>query len=71
MRTLIDIGEVELKALDQIARKRKVSRASLVREALAAYVIAEAEPEDDSAFGICAERKIDGLDYQQRLRAEW
>ena len=38
MRTLIDIGEAELKALDRMARAAKVSRASLIRKAVDDFI---------------------------------
>jgi hypothetical protein len=75
MRTLVDIPESSLEALNSMAKAKKVSRAELVREAISAYL----ELHDKKRTGEGIERFAglwgadfeDGLAYQQRLRAEW
>ena len=71
MRTLVDIPEKDLKELTRLSKARKVSRAQLVRCAVSEYL--QAQPKDalDDFFGIWADRKIDGLEYQLKMRAEW
>jgi metal-responsive CopG/Arc/MetJ family transcriptional regulator len=75
MRTLVDIPEKQLKALNQLSKLRKVSRAALVREAVSAYVEANSKAARDAAidavFGMWKDRNIDGLEYQRKIRAEW
>lgn len=71
MRTLVDIGESELKALDRMAKESDVSRASLIRAAIRDYVERREAGDGDEAFGLWGKRKIDGLAYQERLRSEW
>ena len=73
MRTLIDLDEKLVRDLDAIAADAKRSRASLVREAVADF-LAKARPRrgrGKEAFGLWSKRKIDGLEYQRKLRAEW
>ena len=71
MRTLIDIPQEDLELLNQVARKLSVSRAELVRRAVAASLAPHREKMDHSAFGAWREFAEDGLAYQERMRAEW
>ena len=71
MRTLVDIPEVQLKQLTQISAERKISRAAVIREAIASYVAKKPGGRKPSAFGLWGNRKIDGLEYQRKLRSEW
>ncbi|MCM2404100.1 ribbon-helix-helix domain-containing protein [Rhizobium sp. S153] len=71
MRTLVDIDEKALAALDDIARRQRVSRASLIREAVSDLLLKRQGPADEAAFGLWAEKKVDGLAYQKALRQEW
>ena len=70
MRTLIDIPNNELERLDSLAREEHRSRASMVREAIAEYLVNH-ETSSDSAFGLWGKRAIDGLAYQKKVRSEW
>ncbi|HSZ73886.1 MAG TPA: hypothetical protein VK779_03625 [Rhizomicrobium sp.] len=69
MKILIDIPETQFRELKRIANARKLSHASIVREAIAAYIFVRSQK--SSAFGSWDNRKIDGLEYQQKLRSEW
>ena len=73
MRTLIDLGETEAKALDDLAKEDKRSRAALIREAIENYLAQRKTPSAslDDAFGLWGDRTVDGLDYQRRMRDEW
>ncbi|WP_454848531.1 ribbon-helix-helix domain-containing protein [Rhizobium binxianense] len=71
MRTLIDIGEAELKALDRMARAAKVSRASLIRKAVDDFIDRHNRDEEAEAFGLWGDRAMDGLAYQEEIRSEW
>lgn len=71
MRTLIDIEEKQIAELDQLAMKRKASRAALVREAVAEYLDRNMPDSVETAFGLWKDREEDGLAYQERLRGEW
>jgi len=73
MRTLVDIPDDQLAELAKIARQEKVSRAALVRRAVANLLEASrANPKDALAasFGLWGPGE-DGLAYQERLRSEW
>ena len=71
MRTLIDIPEEDLKLLNQVARKLSVSRAELVRRAVATSLAPYRRKMNHSAFGAWSDFAEDGLVYQERMRAEW
>lgn len=73
MRTIVDIPKEDVRRLDQLARRRRVSRAQIVREAVKFYSIQQSPDPLDAAFGIWKDRKDigDGLAYQNRLRDEW
>jgi predicted transcriptional regulator len=71
MKALIDIPEAELKQLAQIGERRKLSRAAIIREAIANYLKTQRPEKTDDAFGLWGDRKIDGLEYQRKLRDEW
>lgn len=75
MRTLVDIPENHLEALNAMAKAKEVSRAELLRQAISEYVKAHAEKKTgegiEKAFGLWGADFEDGLSYQQRLRAEW
>ena len=67
MRMLVDTSETQFAQLTAIAQGKKVSRAAVIREAIAAYIEAQAT---DAAFGIWKGDE-DGVEYQRRLRDEW
>lgn len=69
MRTLVDIPEPQLRQLAAICKAKGLPRAEVVRQAIAAYIGTNKTESD--AFGLWGERKIDGLEYQEKLRAEW
>ena len=71
MRTLVDIGDAEIKALDQLARQDKVSRASLIRKAVNDYLHKQHSAQQANAFGLWGSATVDGLAYQEEIRNEW
>jgi len=71
MRTLIDIEEESIRELDRLAARSKRSRSSLIRVAVSEYLKRNGIDDGEDAFGLWGERKVDGLDYQDRLRSEW
>ena len=71
MRTIIDLPNEQLEALDGICRRDGISRAEAIRQAVTLLMRQRAAGRS-GAFGIWrGRRKVDGLDYQQRLRREW
>ena len=71
MRTLVDIPEQELGLLTKLGQQKGVSRAHLVRTAITQYLESQKQDTLDLAFGMWADRKIDGLEYQEKMRREW
>ena len=72
MRTIIDLPESQLAALRELEARKKVSRAELIRQAVAQYVVRHTETSD--AFGAwkpALRRPADGLTVQKKLRSEW
>jgi metal-responsive CopG/Arc/MetJ family transcriptional regulator len=71
MRTLVDIPEPQVRALDELSRTERRSRAALIRQAVDEYLSKRRGSPDDDAFGLWGDRQVDGLIYQKKLRAEW
>lgn len=73
MRTIIELPEEQLRALDAWRHVRGISRAEAVRRAVANLLEDEAHARAsvDAAFGLWSDRGLDGLVEQERLRAEW
>ena len=70
MRTLVDLPEEELEELNVLSRSRKVSRAELIRQAVAGFLAQNKAGMEDS-FGLWKRRGVDGVEYQEKLRSEW
>jgi|BarGraIncu00222A_1022003.scaffolds.fasta_scaffold235167_2 predicted transcriptional regulator len=69
MRINIDIPEADIGALGQLAEARSTSRATLIREAIAAFLPKGAAANE--AFGLWRNRSPDGVEYQRHVRSEW
>lgn len=78
----MDIPEEQLVPLDALAKEERVSRAEMVRRAVAMLLASMAtntskKSSFDEAFGLwadCEEHNglpSDGVEYQRALRAEW
>jgi metal-responsive CopG/Arc/MetJ family transcriptional regulator len=70
MRTIVELPERAIEALDRLGAERKVSRAALVREAVDRYLEVEAAAGRHAAYGAW-DADEDGLEIQRRLRGEW
>ena len=70
MRTLVDIPEGELEELNALSRSRKLSRAELIRQAVAGF-LAQNKAGLEGSFGLWKNRGLDGVEYQEKLRSEW
>jgi hypothetical protein len=79
MRTIVDIPENEIKALDLLGQKKKMSRTALVREAVQKLLHEEQQAQKgklDQYFGMFQDdptvfNGLDGLSYQHEMRSEW
>ena len=70
MRTLVDLPEAELEQLNALSRQRRVSRAELIRQAVAGY-LEQNRTGLEETFGLWKKKGVDGVRYQERLRGEW
>lgn len=71
MRTIIDLPDDQLEALDACCVREGISRAEAVRRAVAGHVKAQLRPAVQRAFGLWRDRREDALEIEARLRSEW
>ena len=71
MRTIIDLPDQQIEALDALCRRDRISRAEAIRRAVAAHVRDVRDREPDPAFGLWKRRPVDALRYERQLRREW
>ncbi len=71
MRTIIDIPQEIANNVDAVAKQEKRSKASVIRSALSEYLANKNQNSAKAAFGIWKNRKVDGLEYQSKIRSEW
>jgi metal-responsive CopG/Arc/MetJ family transcriptional regulator len=71
MRTLVDLGDGQIRALDELSKRDKRSRAALIRQAIDDYLAKRHSRQEVDAFGLWGKRKVDGLAYQEKVRREW
>jgi predicted transcriptional regulator len=71
MRTLVDLVDAQVEALDRLAKQKDRSRASLVREAVDDYLGKHCLESEDEAFGLWSRTATEGLAYQEKARSEW
>ena len=71
MRTIIDLPEPQLEALDAVCRREGISRAEAVRRAVAAHIRQARAAGPDAAFGLWRGRVPSGLAYERAVRQEW
>jgi hypothetical protein len=74
-RTIVDLPDEDVVRLDEVAEQESVSRATVLREAVAEYVIrkskAPAVPKPLSGFGALKGYYGEAQAYQDQLRGEW
>jgi predicted transcriptional regulator len=72
-RFLVDIPEEDVARLDALAKAEGKSRAAVLREAVANYIAAESQQGFEKYFGLWERHgsTVDGLEYEEVLRAEW
>jgi metal-responsive CopG/Arc/MetJ family transcriptional regulator len=71
MRVLVDIPQPDLELLDRVSKRRSISRAEFIRQAIHTSLTPYRRKMNNSAFGAWAQHPEDGLGYQERMRAEW
>jgi metal-responsive CopG/Arc/MetJ family transcriptional regulator len=75
-RTLVDLHEKDLSELDSLALDLDTSRASILREAVAEYLVKRERVTTSvtkplQGFGALKGYLTDGQIYQDNLRSEW
>ncbi|MEO5915495.1 MAG: ribbon-helix-helix domain-containing protein [Luteolibacter sp.] len=75
-RILVDLDEKDVAHLNEVAAAEDVSRSSILRDAVAEYIIRKdrvptAKPQPLEGFGALKGRLGDGLKYQENLRSDW
>ena len=75
MRTIVDLPDEQIRALDAYSKKYGISRAEAVRRAVASFLPKRRQGRldfrNDPAFGYWKNRDVDSVEYQRTLRAEW
>lgn len=71
MRTLIDLPDTQIQALAALCERVRQPRTAVIREAVAEYLERRKASSADAAFGLWGNKAVDGLTYQQKVRAEW
>lgn len=71
MRTIVDLPEEQIEALKRLSSQSKLSRAELMRRAVAEFLRQHQTEGAEDAFGIWRHRQQNALDYQSALREEW
>ncbi|PPQ29565.1 ribbon-helix-helix domain-containing protein [Rhodopila globiformis] len=71
MRTLIDLPDTQIRALAALCERVNQPRAAVIRDAVAEYLDRHAATTTGSAFGLWGSEAMDGLAYQEKVRAEW
>ncbi len=71
MRAIIELPEEQVRQLADVCRRENVSRAEVIRRAIASYLDERHLSDREDAFGIWRDRNVDGLRYERGLRREW
>jgi metal-responsive CopG/Arc/MetJ family transcriptional regulator len=71
MRTIVELPDQQIEALKAMSEQQGLSRAELMRRAVAEYLAHHQKKSAEGAFGLWKNRGKDGVEYQQHLRQEW
>ena len=71
MRTIVDLPEEHIEVLKTLSKQKHLSRAELMRRAVAEYLQRHHSEPSDDAFGLWRHQPHEGLEYQCKLRDEW
>ena len=72
-RFLVDVPVDDVRKLDEIAKREGKSRAAVLREAVSNFLQESRKEGFEKYFGLWERHgsTVDGLEYEQQLRAEW
>jgi metal-responsive CopG/Arc/MetJ family transcriptional regulator len=71
MRTIVELPDEQVAALRDLCTREKASRAEIIRRAVGQYVQNHQSDQGRGAFGLWKKKKLNALDYEADLRAEW
>ncbi len=71
MRTIVELPEEQVRQLTDVCRREGLSRAEVIRRAVAHYLDVRYTRDRGDVFGLWRDRDVDGLRYERRLRREW
>lgn len=71
MRITIELSEEQERRLADVCHREGVSRAEVIRRAVAQYLDKAYIRNPGDAFGIWRDRNVDGLRFERRVRREW
>jgi predicted DNA-binding protein len=72
MKILIDVPKETVNQLQALAKRRRTSRAEVVRQAVARYVeMNQVAVEEDLVFGMWKGKRQDSLAIEDKIRSEW
>ena len=71
MRTIVDLHLKQLKALEMLCEKEKISRAEAIRRAVGRFLPEGSISNLETAFGMWKHKRIDSRKYVEHLRSEW
>ena len=69
----IRLAAAQIEALDRLRASEHASRAELIRRAVDAFLQTQegASIAERPGFGAWKKKRVDGLTYQRKIRAEW
>jgi metal-responsive CopG/Arc/MetJ family transcriptional regulator len=70
MRTLVDLGDTQLQALDELSKKEKRSRAALIRQAIDDY-LAKRRDTGRRCVRLMGQTQSGRLGLSEKVRGEW
>lgn len=70
-RILVDLPDSQVNDLAVIVAVEQRPRTAIIRDAIEAYIAQRKTALGTDVFGLWKKRTVDGLTYQQELRAEW
>ena len=73
MRTIIELPDEYIDALDRIRDREGASRAAIIRKAVEDYISLHRKRSlaDKPGFGAWRKKGMDGLSFQRSIRGEW
>jgi metal-responsive CopG/Arc/MetJ family transcriptional regulator len=71
MWTIVYIQNDQLKELARLSKADGRSRASLIRDAITAYIEKRMAKKEVRGFGLWKDHPVDGVEYQRKIRSEW